>query len=151
MTSQCVDLSTQTHKHTDNTCSKGYDNPIDWASIELSDGVFDFSSALSGWTAAITAGFRIETALMTGAVAPAWLRTVQVKMLPGHGCNGVVDHDVTAEAKPGNDGNGDGDTICLWPDYMDPVYQSKYFRAISKFAEYIGSLPNQTRSQIVAV
>jgi hypothetical protein len=51
----------------------GGDLPVAWSDVEVADGVWDWTATDAMFNEAAAAGFFIETALMTGQNAPAWI------------------------------------------------------------------------------
>lgn len=110
----------------------GGDLPVNWADIEVSDGVFDWNSTDEAYYASAAAGFYIETALMTGFSVPPWIfnRTLgpsvpMVKLVT------TKNHDI-------------------FPYYLDPAYPPLFLRAVKAFADHIATLPPAVRKFVTA-
>jgi hypothetical protein len=113
----------------------GADLVIKWATVEPSDGVFDWTSVTQELAQADGAEFYMQAALQTGPDAPAWIyaRAPPVASVPL----------VNVTPDPGHE-----ETI--FPFYLDGTYQALFLRAQRAFADYLARLPPRLRRRIIS-
>ena len=122
----------------------GGDFAPEWASMEVSEGVWDFRIVDSQLNAMAQQHVYIETALQVGPASPMWLYN-RSKTSAG----GTKKPDVTAvEVIPKE---GHENQAKIFPYYLDPTYQSLFLRAVDAYAAHLASsIPNATRRMVVA-
>jgi hypothetical protein len=111
----------------------GGDFAIPWDSIEVADGVFNWSTMDATFAEAAANGFFIETAFWVGDRSPAWIYNRGNSSVPK-----VMVDDTKGSKK-------------TYPYYLDPEYKKLFLRAMDAFAAHIDELPATIKSRVTAV
>ena len=115
----------------------GGDLVMNWADIEPSDGVFDWSTLYAELVTANNAELYLLVQLQTGPDAPTWIFDRTPPLLS------VKKVKITAD--PGHK------QPVFFPYYADPTYSVLFLRMQSAFATYLASLPLTLSKRINSV
>ena len=116
----------------------GSDLTFDWATVEPSDGVYDWSTLTDSISEANNGEFYLSAQLQTGPDAPMWIYA-RAPTLPSVPAVNITPK-VGSESQPS-----------IFPYYLDATYQALFLRVQRAFATYLNSLPFVLRRRIVSV